>query len=82
MLSKPKTTGRGRQVRFVVRKQKRNPRRLLESVPEDWERWDTAAKIVNLNWSELTRRALEQFCSQILDDKARRDMAERRKAKG
>ena len=79
MLSKPKTTGRGRKVRFVVRKQKRNKRRVLESVPEDWERWDAAAKIAGLNWSELTRRALEQLCSQLFDEKARRDMAARRK---
>ncbi len=40
------------------RQQKRNPRRLLESVPSDWSRWDMAADRVGLNWSEFTRRAL------------------------
>ncbi len=60
MLTPPKTTGPGRRVRFVTRKQKRNPRRLLESVPEDWARWERACKLQGLNWSEFTRRALNQ----------------------
>lgn len=52
-------------MRFKRRKQKRLPRRLLESVPNDWERWDKCAKLEGLNWSEFTRRALEQRCASI-----------------
>jgi len=59
MLTKPKTTGRGTVVTFKRRKQKRNKRRLLEAVAGDWERWDAAAKVAGLNWSEFTRRALD-----------------------
>lgn len=66
MLSIPQTTGRGRKVRFVARKQKRNPRKLLESVPEDWERWGRAAKLEGLNWSEFTRRALNERTERVL----------------
>lgn len=65
MLARAKTTGPGEVVRFKRRKQKRLPRRLLESVPKDWERWDKYAKLEGLNWSEFTRRALEQRCSSI-----------------
>lgn len=54
-------------MRFKRRKQKRLPRRLLESVPNDWERWDKCAKLEGLNWSEFTRRALEQRCASIED---------------
>jgi len=58
MLTKPRTTGKGTVVRFRRRKQKRNPRRLVESVPADWERWDAAAERAGLNWSEWCRRAM------------------------
>jgi len=58
MLTKPTTKGRATTVRFKKRKQKRNPRRLLESVPADWEKWDRAASSEGLNWSEFARRAL------------------------
>jgi hypothetical protein len=58
MLTKPKTTGVGKVVRFKRRKQKRLPRRPLEAVTQDWERWDAAAEASGLNWSEFTRRAL------------------------
>lgn len=54
---KSKTTGPGEKIRFV-RRQKRNPRRLLEAHAPDWRRWDAAAEISGLNWSEFTRRAL------------------------
>lgn len=57
MLAKPKTRGPAVVVEFKRRKKKRN-RRLLEAVPADWERWDAAAKVAGLNWSEFTRRAL------------------------
>ena len=49
--------GEGKPV-TMKRVQKRNPRRLLEAVPEDWARWDAAARLAGLNWSEFTRRAL------------------------
>jgi len=58
MLTKPKTTGAGKVIRFKRRQQKRNPRRPLEAVAQDFERWDAAATRVGLNWSEFTRRAL------------------------
>jgi hypothetical protein len=58
MLAPPKKTGPGQVVRFKRRTQKRQPRRLLESVPADWERWDAAARAAGLNWSEFARRAL------------------------
>jgi len=49
--------GNGKPV-TMKRVQKRNPRRLLEAVPEDWARWDAATAVAGLNWSEFTRRAL------------------------
>jgi len=58
MLTKPQQTGPGKTVRFKRRKQKRNPRRLVESVPADWIRWDAAAEREGVNWSEFARRAL------------------------
>lgn len=62
MLTRAKTTGPGKRVRFLRRKQKRNPRRLLEALPADWERWDRAAQAAGgLNWSEFTRRALNAY---------------------
>ena len=66
MLSKPKTTGAGKVVRFKRRKQKRNPRRPLEAVAQDWERWDAAAETTGLNWSEFTRRALNAAADNAL----------------
>lgn len=61
MLSKPKTTGPGKTVRFKRRKQTRNKRRPLEAVTQDWAAWDTAAKARGLNWSEFARRAQNAF---------------------
>jgi hypothetical protein len=66
MLAKAKKKGPGRVVRFKRRKQKRNPRRLLESVPKDWGRWDRAAAREGVNWSEFTRRALEVRTNKFL----------------
>lgn len=57
------------------RKQKRLPRRLLESPPHHWKRWDRYAKLEGLNWSEFTRRALEQRCTS-LDDLAQQAVDE------
>ena len=58
MLTQPATAGKGKKVTFRRKKQKRNPRRLLESVESDWARWDAAAASLGLNWSEFARRAL------------------------
>lgn len=57
-LAPKKTEGKGKKVTFRRKKQQRNPRRLLESVKQDWARWDAAAKREGLNWSEFARRAL------------------------
>ncbi len=59
--------GRGELVKGFRRKQKRKPRRLLEAPPRDWERWDRYAQLEQINWSEFTRRALEQRCSSLTD---------------
>jgi hypothetical protein len=65
MLTKAKTSGPGKTVRFKRRKPKRDPGRILHSVPRDWERWDEAAKIEGVNWSTFCRRALEHRTEQI-----------------
>lgn len=66
------------------RKQKRLPRRLLESVEQDWARWDKYARLEGLNWSEFTRRALEQRCASIeeLERAARSQPALRQRLPG
>lgn len=65
MLTKPQTKGPGKTVLLKRRKQKRNPRRLLESVQGDWDRWDAAAEREGVNWSEFCRRALEVRTQQF-----------------
>lgn len=66
MLTKAKTTGRTlERVRIVKRKQKRQKRRVLEAVPADWARWDQACEVEGLNWSEFTRRALEERTARV-----------------
>jgi hypothetical protein len=65
MLTKPATTGSPTRVRFKRKKQKRNKRRLLESVDGDWARWDAAAEREGVNWSEFCRRALEARTQQF-----------------
>jgi hypothetical protein len=85
MVARRKTTGAsGDVVVFKRRTQKRLPRRLLESVPQDWDRWDKYAKLEGLNWSEFTRRALEQRCSSIeeLERAARIEPALRQRLPG
>lgn len=66
MLTKPKTSGAGTVVKFRRRQQKRNPRRPLEAVQADWDRWDAGAKLLGLNWSEFTRRALNAHANAAL----------------
>jgi len=69
MLTKAKTTGRTlERVRIVKRKQKRQKRRVLEAVPGDWDRWDQACAVEGLNWSEFTRRALEERSARVLSN--------------
>ena len=65
MLTKPKTSGTGKVVKFKRRQQKRNPRRPLEAVAQDFERWDAAAAAAGLNWSEFTRRALNEASRDV-----------------
>lgn len=51
----------GPLVKFKKRR-KRNKRRPIEAVPQDWARWDAYAKREGLNFSELARRALNNYC--------------------
>ena len=61
MLTKPITEGTpGKLVRFRKRKQKRNPAKLIEATANDWARWQRGADTEGVNFSEFTRRALEQ----------------------
>jgi hypothetical protein len=67
MLRKAKTKGPTlERVRIVKRRQKRQQRRVLESVAGDWVRWDQACAVEGLNWSEFTRRALEARAALVL----------------
>jgi hypothetical protein len=59
MLTKPKTDGPGKTVRFKKRQQKRNPRKLIEATAKDWARWLAGAEAEGVNFNEFTRRALE-----------------------
>ena len=65
MLVKPKTTGPGKVVRFKRRQVRRNPRRPLEAVQQDFNRWDHAAAWLGLNWSEFARRALKEKVASL-----------------
>src|SRR5258707_239776 len=60
MLVKPTTSGPGKLVRFKRRQVRRNPRRPLEAVQQDFNRWDQAAAVLGINWSEFARRALNE----------------------
>lgn len=67
MIARAERAGRGELVTGFRRKQKRKPRRLVEAAPQDWARWDRWAKLEGLNWSEFTRRALEQRGASVED---------------
>lgn len=56
-------SGKTLSVSRVKRKQKRRKRRLLEANDSDWARWDAEAKLQNLNFAEMARRALDGFCT-------------------
>lgn len=55
------TDQNGPLVKFKKRR-KRNKRRPIEAVNQDWERWDAYAKREGLNFSELARRSLNNYC--------------------
>ena len=61
MLTRKKHGKNTLSVGRIKRKQKRKPRRLLESAAVDWERWDAEAKRQGLNFSEFARRALNNY---------------------
>ena len=77
MLVKPTTTGPGKVVRFKRRQVRRNPRRPLEAVQQDFERWDALAGATGINWSELTRRALNNMYETFYANSAKFREAER-----
>lgn len=77
MLTKPKTTGVAKVIRFKRRQQKRNPRRPLEAVAKDFERWDAAAAALGLNWSEFARRAMNRVAELELAETPQMLSAER-----
>jgi hypothetical protein len=49
----------------IKRRTKRRPRRLVESVPQDWARWDAAAAALGLNFAEFARRALNAYATKM-----------------
>lgn len=55
----------GTEFRPFKRKRVRNKRRPVEAVQADWDRWDAAAAVAGLNFSEFARRALTQASQQI-----------------
>jgi hypothetical protein len=61
MLTRKKYAKKTLSVGRIKRKQKRKPRRLLESAAVDWERWDAEAQRQGLNFSEYARRALNNY---------------------
>lgn len=48
----------------IKRRAPRRPRRLVESVPQDWARWDAAAARLGLTFAEFARRALNAFAER------------------
>lgn len=62
MALKPKAPGE--QLVKFRRARRRNKRRPLEAVQQDWDRWDAAAAVLGLNFSEFARRALNQASQQ------------------
>jgi len=59
-----KPAGPGEQLVKFRRARRRNKRRPLEAVQQDWDRWDAAAAVLGLNFSEFARRALNQASQQ------------------
>lgn len=67
MIARAKTDGPGKRIKFVRRKQKRLPRKVLESPQQDWDRWEHAAELEGINFTAFARRALEQRSSSVLE---------------
>lgn len=67
-LAPPNHTDRVLGVRVIVIKsrtsRRKNKRRLIESVAQDWENWDAAASRAGLNFCEFARRALNLMTAQ------------------
>jgi hypothetical protein len=61
-----KATGPVLSTSRVKRRQKRRPRRLVESVAQDFARWDVAAEALGLNFAEFARRALNELAGNTL----------------
>lgn len=59
-----KATGKTLSTAKIRRKQKRRPRRLVESVQADFDRWDAAAEALGLNFAEFARRALNAYAEK------------------
>lgn len=65
MSLRPHKRGPGTIVQ-LKRVQKRMPRRPLEAKRADFDKWDEAAKVLGLNWSEFTRRSLNMHANAAL----------------
>ena len=63
-----KTTGKTLSVARINRKQKRRKRRLVEAADPDWELWDAAGLLLDLNFAELARRALGEYVARHCDE--------------
>ena len=61
MIGPKKSGGKTISTARIRRKQKRRPRRLVESVQDDFDRWDRAADALGLNFAEFARRALNFY---------------------
>lgn len=65
MISRRKTEGKTLDVTRIRRKQKRKRRRLVEANDIDWARWDAAAIMCGIPFTELARRALEAATNAV-----------------
>lgn len=65
-----KTKGKTLSVGRINRKQKRRKRRLVEAADPDWQLWDAAGLLLDLNFAELARRALGEYvarhCAELM----------------
>lgn len=79
-----KTGGKTLSVGRIKRKQKRRKRRLIEAADPDWELWDRAGLLLDLNFAELARRALAEYvarhCTELM--RLHTPVAQRRKFRG
>lgn len=79
-----KTGGKTLSVGRIKRKQKRRKRRLIEAADPDWQLWDAAGLLLDLNFAELARRALGEYvgrhCPELM--RLHADVRPRRKFRG